>query len=288
MRTSRHRIGSAPSTPLQHSRAAQEMFTSHLAVIQRVIASVVRRHQLSAADAEEFRSVVYLRLIEHDYRALRQFQHRSSIRTFLNVVIERLYLDFRNHEWGKWRPSAKARRLGREALLLERLIARDGFTLSEAVEILRCQHGVTLPPAELSALGAGVRARPLRQPADLEGLLELRDAGPLADELVARAQSARRAVATCRALARAVAALPPVDRQLIDLRFREGRTVAEIARTLRMDQKQLYRRLAQLLTGLRQALEADAAVADLARTLAKESWPDLDAAFSEPLVSKVA
>lgn len=288
MRTSRHRIGTAPSTALQHSRAAEQMFTDCLPVIQRVIDAVVRRHQLSTPDAEEFGAAVYVRLIEHDYRILRQFQRRSSIRTFLKVVVERLYLDFRNQHWGKWRPSARAKRLGREALLLEQLIERDGFSFPEAVEILRAQHGVTLPLAELSALAAGARVRPQRHSTSVDRLLDVRDAQPLPDELVAREELARQAIATCRFLARVIARLPATDRQLIELHFRRGFTVAGIARALRMDQKQLYRRLAQLMTELRCALEADAAVSHLARRLAREVWPDLEEVRPDRAAARVA
>jgi len=43
---------------------------------------------------------------------LAKFEGRSSLRTFLTVVIQRLFLDHRISAWGKWRPSAEARRGG--------------------------------------------------------------------------------------------------------------------------------------------------------------------------------
>ena len=51
---------------------------------------------------------------------------RGSLNTYLRVVIERLVLDMRVTNWGKWRPSARARRLGAEAVLFEQLTVRDG------------------------------------------------------------------------------------------------------------------------------------------------------------------
>lgn len=287
MCTSRRQLRTAPSTPLQHSRSAEQLFTTHLPVIQRVITAVVRRHRLSSSDAEEFRSTVFLRLIECDYRILRAFQHRSSMRTFLNVVIERLYLDFRNHLWGKWRPSARARRHGPVALMLERLTERDGFTFAEAVEILRMQHGVTLPLAALSGLAADLRVRP-RHGGDENMAMDMPDNRPLPDELMARSESAHRAIAARRALARAIKELEPGDRRLIELRFVEGLTVADIARELALDQKKLYRRLAQLLAALRRSLEQDDAVAELARGLANERMIDLEAPLRAQFDAKVA
>lgn len=288
MRPSRQQLGTMPATPLQQSRAAEELFTGHLSTIQRVIADIIKRHRLSSVDAEEFRSTVYVRLIEHDYRILREFKHRSSMRTFLNVVIERIYLDFRNGQWGKWRPSAKARRQGQVALLLERLLDRDGFSLAEAAEILRAQHGVTVPLAELSVLAAGMKARPQRQAAGEEMLVDVKDARPLPDELAYRSEAARRALVARRALAAALRALDSEDRRLLTMRFHAGLTVAQIARRTGMDQKQLYRRFAQLLTGLRRALETDAAVAEAARAAAAEGLMELATALEQRPESKVA
>src|SRR4029453_14108130 len=45
-----------------------------------------------------------LRLVEDDYDVLRRFQARSSLPTYVTVVIQRLFLDYRNRLWGKWRP----------------------------------------------------------------------------------------------------------------------------------------------------------------------------------------
>ena len=46
------------------------------------------------------------------------------------AVIQRLFLDARIAKWGKWRPSVSARRLGGVAVLLERLLTRDGLSLT--------------------------------------------------------------------------------------------------------------------------------------------------------------
>jgi hypothetical protein len=53
-----------------------------------------------------------LKLIENDYRILRSFEGLASLGTYLTTVIARLFLDFQIHEWGRWRPSAAATRLG--------------------------------------------------------------------------------------------------------------------------------------------------------------------------------
>ena len=95
--------------------AAHELFISRLPLIDSVIRAVVVRHRLSSFDGEEFASIVHLRLMDNEHDILRRFQYRSSLRTFLMVVVQRLYLDFRNSQWGKWRPSAESRRQGSTA-----------------------------------------------------------------------------------------------------------------------------------------------------------------------------
>ena len=67
-----------------------------------------------------------LKLIDDDYQILRGFRERSSLRTYLSTVVERLFLDYRIRQWGKWRPSAQARRAGALAVRLEALLHRDG------------------------------------------------------------------------------------------------------------------------------------------------------------------
>jgi len=66
------------------------------------------------------------------------------------------------------------------------------------------------------------------------------------------------------ALDAAVAGLEPQDAVLLRLRFIEGLQVSAIARTLRLDQKSLYRRIDRLKARLRAALEAQGfSVADI-------------------------
>lgn len=56
-------------------------------------------------------------------------------------------------------------------------------------------------------------------------------------------------------LADAVGALTPHDRLILRMRFEDGVSIADIARTLQLEQKPLYRRLEGLLSALRRALE---------------------------------
>ena len=116
--------------------ATYQLFREQAEIIDAVLTQICRGRRLTVDICEEFSSWVRLRLLEGDSAILRKFAGRSSPRTFLMTVIKRLYLDWRNKEWGKWRPSTAARRQGTVAIELERLVLRDRLPFDEAVEHL--------------------------------------------------------------------------------------------------------------------------------------------------------
>ena len=99
--------------------------------IQQAIAFVCRQRRLTRDDAHDLASDVYLRLLQHDGAVLRRYRGESSLHVPV-VVIQRVLLDARIARAGKWRPSAVARRLGRVAIHLERLVFYEGLSLGEA------------------------------------------------------------------------------------------------------------------------------------------------------------
>src|SRR5437016_9773382 len=114
----------------------QELFLSNLDAIDRAIRYVCHRNHLAPQDAEELNSEVKAKLIDGNYAIIRKFEGRSAFSTYMTTVIQRLYFQWRVQMWGKWRPSAEAKRLGEKAITLERLLTRDGFTYREAMETL--------------------------------------------------------------------------------------------------------------------------------------------------------
>src|SRR5687768_16697933 len=109
-----------------------------------------------------------MRLVENDYAIVRKFAGRSSFATFLSVVVQRMFLDFRIQAWGKWHSSAEAKRLGDTAVELERLLVRDGRTIDEAFAIISAEDP-SLTSANLAALAERLPSRPpSRRLVDLE------------------------------------------------------------------------------------------------------------------------
>jgi RNA polymerase sigma factor for flagellar operon FliA len=238
------------------AQTGEALFLSQLAVIERVISFVSSRHHLPGVEADDFDAHVKLKLIEDDYAILRKFQGRSSLRTYLTVVIQRLFLDYRISAWGKWRPSAEATRSGEIAVLLERLMSRDGYGFDEACELLETNHQVVVPRAELERIAGRLPGRTRRRFESEEALTHVAADQPALDDVIAEQERAVTAAHVDEALNAAMAGLETQDRLILTLRFHDGRTVVEIARTLRLDQKALYRRIERLMKDLRAALEA--------------------------------
>jgi len=223
----------------------------HLETVDAAIAHVSRRKLLSSDEREELRSCVYIKLLDRDGEVLRQFRGDSHLRTFLFVVVERVLLDLRNAKWGKWRPTAAARRLGEAAVRLETLVGRDGLTREEAEGVMRREGEWPLESAQQRQLDL-LPARLSRRFIDMDQVEGLRD--PSADpeaRLIAAAPDSRR-----RALRRVIAALDPEDRTLLRLRFDEHLPVGRIASLTGMTTAAAYRRFDAIYRRLRATLGA--------------------------------
>jgi RNA polymerase sigma factor for flagellar operon FliA len=234
----------------------EQLFLSQLPFIKRVSDSVCRRHHCTREEADEFASVVQEKLIADDYAVFRKFEGKSRLETYLTTVITRLYFDWRNHLWGKWRPSAEAKRLGPVAVKLEEL-ARDGYTFEESCETLRTNLGVVLSRAELADLAAKLPPRTPRR-MEGEGSWEEVPAGePGPDERILEEERGAGRQRVWEALGRAWGKLPDEDRLILKLLFQQGMQAVEVARALHLEQKPLYRRIERLKKSLREELERE-------------------------------
>jgi RNA polymerase sigma factor (sigma-70 family) len=237
-------------------QALEATFLDNLGLIERIIASVCRRHGIRGDDAAELASWIKLKLIEGDYAILSKFRGESSLATYLTVVIAMLHREYRVQQWGRWRPSAAARRRGPLAIRLETLVHRDGCGLEEAANVLRTSGETELTDRALAALLAELPRRAPLRPATLgaEAASEVRAAASADDVLQAGEADAERE-ATERAMARALERLSPEDALIVRMRFWDGMSVADIARALRVPAKPLYRRIDAALVSLRDILE---------------------------------
>lgn len=223
-------------------------FDAELRMFVGILRVAARSGGLSIQDSEDFIQHVHVRLLETDYAAFRQFKGQSALRTYLSVVANHLVRDWKNHLWGKWRPSAAAVRLGGVAVALERMTARDGLGVDEAIASLRCRPDAP-STADLERIARALPPRYRRQTVAAD-LLETLPHPDTRDPLIAKAESSE-LQERLHVLDELLDDLPSEDRQLISSRYLAGRRVPEMARELGEDPKGLYRRCERLLGALR-------------------------------------
>lgn len=245
----------------------EELFLSNLALIERIIRSTCRRHHFVDSDAEDFEAIVKLKFVEDEFEILRQFEGRSSLPTYLYIVIERLFLDHRDHLWGKWRPSAEAKRLGEIAIELDRLHSRDGLPMSEAIETVtanryassltrgaKTESGrVSRTEVERIALKLPTRAVRVREEGG-DQLLHLVPADSRADDLLLDQERAHHASIVNAAIHETLQGFDATDQLILRMRFLDGLKFVTIATSLGIAQKLLYKRVERLLGSLREEL----------------------------------
>jgi RNA polymerase sigma factor (sigma-70 family) len=252
-----------PDTPPSRGRALLE---EHFPLIRQRLDRLSRLSGLPEHEAEELRSWALFKLVENDYRILASWEGRSSFSTFLTVVLVNLTRDYRIHIWGKWRPSAAAFRRGPEAVLLERLCVRDRLPLDEAIERMRTEHGIFLSRAELEGMAASLRRSPERRQVGEEELLRI----PVDGHVESRIENGERTHTEERLrelLLPLLQSLPPQDRLLLKLHYRDGLSMAAISPLLGRPQRELYSVRDKCLKKLRHSLEEAGLSPDQVRRL---------------------
>lgn len=246
------RSRSRPASP--PANRGRELLESNFDLIQQRLKHLSRRSGLPDHEAEEFCCWALLKLVEDNYRVLSSWQGRSSFSTYLTVVLVNLMRDYRTHLWGKWRPSAEARRQGGEAILLENIWLRDGLPLDEAIDHVRKERGVTLSRAELERIASRL---PHRTPRRRVGEEKLQKVG-IDGQVEARVQDSERARLASRLqglLLPLFRSLPAEDRLLLKLVYRDGLSMATISLLLGRPQRELYSLRDRCLKNLRRALK---------------------------------
>lgn len=250
----------------------EKLFVEHLAMIDDVIRYACGRASLHDADAEDFAADVKLRLIENDYAVLRKYEGRASatLKTFITTVVLHMALDRRIQQWGRWRSSAEAKRLGPVAVELETIVIRDGRPLEEALPICRkLDPGVTIELLQELQSRLPARARRPRAVDVTTVADQLRVPGDTVTRAVIDAERAKLSETANEVIRMTLSDFSREDRLLFRLRFAAGMSISEIARTLQTEQKPLYPRLNRCLREIRRRLEATGIDANAAEEIAQ-------------------
>jgi RNA polymerase sigma factor (sigma-70 family) len=234
----------------------KRLVVDNLPLVDSVVRTIARRNGLTADEEAELGSSIKLKLVENDYEVLRKFEHRSQLRTYLITVVQRHFLDDRNARWGKWRPSANARRHGPAAILLDQLITRDHLSFDDAAQSVAARYGDAVSREQLSEIAAQLPARSSRVFVGEEALEHV--PSPVSDGADAIESRERQRIGDRveRALAEALRNLSDEDRAILRLRFCENVKIARIAELMGAPAKPFYRRIEELMGVLGKALRA--------------------------------
>jgi RNA polymerase sigma factor (sigma-70 family) len=225
----------------------REFVAVHYSAVEAAVAAASRRFQLTRDQTDELGSIMRLKIIVDRYAVLRKFKGESSLATYLTAIACRVWIDAQRRHTGKWRASIEATRLGRTAILLERLVVRDALSFDEAYHTLKITYGASEPREQIEEFYSRLPRRARRRMVSVDALRGLADPqGPAPDRSDAEAVAARFVQ-----VARAVRSLPFGDRRVLTLRFVRGLTIARIACELQVEPKAMYRRFERILVRLR-------------------------------------
>jgi len=256
---------------------AEEVFLTNLCLIDKAIGYVCHRNHVNRDEEDEFGSHVKFKLIESNYAIIRKFEGRSAFSTYMTTVIQRMFFQYRVQMWGKWRPSAQARRLGDKGITLERLLTRDGYSYSEAVMSLTTGQPPVFTAEEIESIYVRL---PIRQPRPvLVAAMENTDNGPSVEPALFSGERAVIARHTAKTIDAAIATMEPEDQLILRMRFWNGKKIPDIAQALRLDDKKLYKRITKLLAQLKLTLEGAGVEAADALDLLDHSDHELAFAF---------
>lgn len=239
-------------------RDAERLFLEHLDLINRAATSAARRSGFSPEDIEDFVSVVHSKLIADDYAVVRQHRGTSQLSTYLTTVVHHAFQDWRNQQWGRFRPSTRAKQMGPLAIQLEQLLVRDQLDLDVAIGMLRHRSDLDASEDELHRLAAELPVR-LQRVMVSEGTLVDQPASDsqAADRRLEEDRWSDTAERAHRTLGQALGQLEPQERLLLKMHYGDGRNLATVARTLGLDQRGLYTQKDRSLRRLKQAFDSE-------------------------------
>jgi RNA polymerase sigma factor (sigma-70 family) len=235
----------------------QELFLANLDLIEKLAELVSRRHHASVEEAEEFASELKFKLMADDYAVFRKFKGTSSLKTYLATVAVNVFRDFRNRRWGKWRASAAARALGPVAIRMEELVDKEGRSFEDACEILLTNHKVAASRRELLEIWKRLPPRTSRRMEGEEELQDLPAPGARPEERVLERELRETRARISLALKKALDSLSSDERLLIRMSIVDSLKIVDVAKSLCMEQKPLYRLREKILRKLRTGLERE-------------------------------
>lgn len=242
---------------------SRKVFEENFKTIEEAIRLVCARKNIRGEEAEEFSSHVQCKIVEDDYKVLKSFQGRSSLKTYIFTVVNRILVDRHRESAGRWRPSEKARKMGETAQRLEELLYRHDHSLDEAYKILTVNHKVPMDAEQVRDLARQLPERPQRGPrrAVINRLEEIPANDSSLETTLLSGQ--RKTLEKIDEIVQDLSgSFSDEDRLILKMKFEDALNSSLIARTLHRERHYVERRVKWMLAKFKEGM--------LARGLKKE------------------
>ncbi|MCP4756891.1 MAG: sigma-70 family RNA polymerase sigma factor [Proteobacteria bacterium] len=240
-----------------------KLFEDNLPLIDEVIGIIGFKRNLDKTEAADFRSDVHLKLIDNDYKAIRDFKGEASFRTYLFCKIQSIFIDKLRAEKGRWRSSEPAKKMGKMAELLEKLLYNEHHSFEAAYEIICIRHqnlGVELPDREdLEKMATGLKTKMGRpRISSFEGQLDnVQSSMEPADEAM-EIQDLKPKKKRIDALTKSVEqTLTAEDKLILKMHFKDKHSISTISRIMKKKRHQVDRRLKEILLEFKKKIIAE-------------------------------
>lgn len=166
---------SLKSSPGQEDAGYARLITAHLAFIEKQCRRAVLQSMTGASgdlagapggdgldldnQTDELLNEVLDRLRADDFKALRSFQGKAKLTTYLTTIVANLIIDLVRQKKGRSRALDRARELGSLAERLYDLVYTRGHTLDQARNHLEIAFGIREPLETLQNLMDRIRGR---------------------------------------------------------------------------------------------------------------------------------
>jgi RNA polymerase sigma factor for flagellar operon FliA len=224
------------------AKDAETVLLDNLRLLDRLTRVHGRRCGWPTAEAEAFGAWVRARLVDGDFALLRKSGVERALETYFTVMIAMLSREYERLEWSEWHAARGPDRSGPPT--------RDHPRHRPWAALLAPSPWAADPPVppERGHVNTGAPQR---------GVIDA-------------------------ALQRAIEDLSPEDQVLLRLRSFDGCTVADVALSLGVPERPLYRRLERLLRDVRTRLEAGGISREVVRASLRESNASCDVVRDEP------
>lgn len=268
---------SPPAPPPADGHEFSRLIIDNLPFIEQQCRKAVSREWFNpgeamlANEADELLNEVLDRLKKDDYKALREYRHKSKLTTYLATIISHLLVDIIRSKKGRDRSLERAQALGETAERLHDFVVVQGIPLSAAHGVLLESFGISETMERLQEMLTQMRGRSKvfaaagdgdtllvagKEMNSDEGIeLVQPDPTPNAEEMLS---SLQRRDLTQRVVRDLLDGLSGEEKFMISCRFpldeQEPKSMCEIAILLGLTEKAVDGRIRRILTRLREML----------------------------------